>query len=293
PAQLLELGDARRVRTEERILVGEGGFHRLERQRADLTEVPVDAHAEARGEVAARNRARGGAHHRLARRRAPAAAVVAHAVFLLVGVVGVSGSEAILDLVVVARARVGVIDEDADRGAGRAALEHAREDAHLVGFAALTDEMRRAAAAAVDILLQIRLAQRQARRAAVDDAAHGRPVALAEGGHREQPADGVAGHVYWLRVACGPCSCSRESRNTPPPPRANSSHTKGRRRNARRTARSVLPTSTMSTPRGRKCRRASCRLIRTELSPAMGERGTSTRASTCRGTPANQATPVR
>src|SRR5256885_15140936 len=57
----LELGDARRVRSEERILVGEGGIHRLEQQRADLTQIPVDAYAEARGEVAARNRARGGA----------------------------------------------------------------------------------------------------------------------------------------------------------------------------------------------------------------------------------------
>src|SRR5256885_6956769 len=31
----LELGDARRVRTEERILVGEGGIHRLEQQRSE------------------------------------------------------------------------------------------------------------------------------------------------------------------------------------------------------------------------------------------------------------------
>src|SRR2546430_17695325 len=73
PDQLLELGDARRVRTEERILVGECGLHRLEQQRADLTEGPVDAHAEARGEVAARDRARGGAPHRLPRPPAPPA----------------------------------------------------------------------------------------------------------------------------------------------------------------------------------------------------------------------------
>src|SRR6267143_2458428 len=199
PDQLLELGDAPGVRTEERILVSECRIHRLEHQRPDLTQVTVDAHAEARGEIAARNRARGGPHHRLTRRRAPAAAVVAHAVFLLVGVVRVSWAEAILDLVVVARASVGVINEDADRGAGRASFKHPREDAYLVGFAPLTDEMRRAAAAAVDILLQIRLAEREARRAAVDDATHGGPVALAKRGHREQPANGVAGHGRELR----------------------------------------------------------------------------------------------
>ena len=63
------------------------------------------------------------------------------------------------------------------------------------------------------------------------------------------------------------CSCSRVSRNTPPPPRANCSHTNGRRGQARRTARSVLPTSTMSSPRGRRCRAASRRMMRTESSP--------------------------
>src|SRR5258707_188037 len=92
PVQPLELGDARGVRTEERILVRECGTHRLEQQRPDLTQVPVDAHPEARGEVAARNRARRGAHHRLAPRRAPPAAVAPPPVFLLVGVVGVSGT---------------------------------------------------------------------------------------------------------------------------------------------------------------------------------------------------------
>ena len=194
PDELLELGEPGGVRTEERILVGEGGIHGLDRERADLAQVAVDAHAEPCGEIAARDRTRGGPHHRLARRGAPAAAVVAHAVFLLIRVVRVSGAEAVLDLVVVPRARVGVLDQDADRRAGRVPFEHAREDAHLIGLAPLADEMRGAGAAAIDVLLQVRLTQREARRTAVDDASHGGPVALAEGGHREQPADGVAGH---------------------------------------------------------------------------------------------------
>ncbi len=76
----------------------------------------------------------------------------------------------------------------------------------------------------------------QSRRAAVDDAAERRAVALAEGRDREQLADGVAGHGGAGAQDPRAGSCSRRSRNTPPPPRANSSHTNGRRGKARRTA---------------------------------------------------------
>src|SRR5205085_1682468 len=138
--------------------------------------VAVLAAALRGGAGAGADRTRGGPHHRLARRGAPAAAVVAHAVFLLIRVVRVSGAEAVLDLVVVPRARVGVLDQDADRRAGRVPFEHAREDAHLIGLAPLADEMRGAGAAAIDVLLQVRLTQREARRTAVDDASHGEIV---------------------------------------------------------------------------------------------------------------------
>ncbi len=76
---------------------------------------------------------------------------------------------------------------------------------------------------------------------------------------------GVAGHLYSSFVYE---SCSAVSRKTPPPPRSKSSHMKGSWRKARRTAVSVFPTSTTSSPCGRKCRPASCRMTRTESSPA-------------------------
>src|SRR5262249_57527942 len=147
---------------------------------------------EGYGEGGRGGRTGSGAHDRFARRGAPATAVVAHAVLLLVSVVGVPWAEAILDLLVVTRARVGVLDEDADRSAGSVPFEHAREDAHLVGLAALADEVRGAGAAAIDILLQVRLTERQPGRAAIDDAPHGRPMALTEGGDRHELTDGVA-----------------------------------------------------------------------------------------------------
>ena len=142
-------------------------------------------HAEPLAQVFARDRARGHAHHRLARRGAAAAAIVAQAVFLLVGVVGVAGPEAVLDLLVVARALILVLDEQPDRRAGGLALEHAREDAHLVALAPLARELRGAGAAAVHVLLHVRLGERQARRTAVDDAAERGPVAFAEARHQK------------------------------------------------------------------------------------------------------------
>src|SRR5580658_6198854 len=185
PDQLLELGDARRVRTEERVVIRGRRIDRLDLEVPDLAQVAVDAHAEAPGEVAPRDRSGRYAHDRLARAGASAAAMIAQAVLLLVGVVGVSGTEAVAQLVVVARARVGILDDESDRRAGGAPLEHAREDAHLIGLAPLADEVRGAGAAAIDVRLQLRLGQWQSRRAAVDDAAHRRTVALAEGGDAE------------------------------------------------------------------------------------------------------------
>src|SRR6185437_9573159 len=116
----------------------------------------------------------------------------AQPVFLLVGVVRVPRPEAVFDLLVVARARVGVLDQEPDRRAGRVPLEEPGEDAHLIALTALADELRGAGTPPVDILLDVLLRQGESRRTAIDDAAERRPVALAEGRHREKPADRVA-----------------------------------------------------------------------------------------------------
>ena len=129
PHEVFELLDARRIGAEERIVVGALRIHRIDGERADLAEIAADAARRAlvcrylRAMAPAATRIDG-----LARRRASAAAVVAKAVFLLVGVVGVAGTEAILDLLVVARARVGVLDQDADGRARGPAFEHAGQD---------------------------------------------------------------------------------------------------------------------------------------------------------------------
>ena len=136
----------------------------------------------------------------LARRRPPAAAIVADAVFGVVGVVGVAGPVLVPDLAVVLRALVDVLDEHGDRGSGRhlpagLVVRHdARENARLVRLPPLGGEARRPGPAAVELGLDVGRLERQTRRAAVDDAADPRPVALAESGDAEQVAEGVVRH---------------------------------------------------------------------------------------------------
>src|SRR6185437_16754542 len=98
---------------------------------------------------------------RLARRGAAAAAIVADAVFRLVGEIGMAGPVLFFNLAVVLAALVDVVDVDADRRprrhlAAAALVEHdAGEDARLVGLAALRGEARGSRPPAVEIGLHL------------------------------------------------------------------------------------------------------------------------------------------
>src|SRR5690606_8181951 len=120
------------------------------------------------------------------------AARVANAVLLPVGVVGVAGAELRGDVRVVLAALVGVADQQRDRGAGGAALVDAGKDLHLVGLAPRRGVARLAGGAALQVVGELLRRDLQPGRTAVDDAADGRAVRLAEGGDRQQPAEGVA-----------------------------------------------------------------------------------------------------
>ncbi len=171
-------------------------------QRAVDLDIPDLHQRAANGDAVdhlARHRAGGDACCRLARRRAAAAAEVAHAVLLPVGVVGVAGAELVLDVAVVLGALVDVADEERDRRAGgdRAAVfvgKDARQDLDRVGLLALGGEARLPRAALVEECLDVGSLQRQSRRAAVDDAADRRSVALAPGRHTKEVTEGVVGH---------------------------------------------------------------------------------------------------
>ncbi len=176
-------------------------------QRARSTGPAADLHqraaeGDARQDLL-RDRAGRHPHRRLARRGAAAAARVAQAVFRVVGEVGVARPERVDDLRVVLRALVGVLDQERDRRSRRhlhaVLLVDAGQDPHLVGLPALRGEARLAGLAAVEIGLDLRFRQRNARRAAVDDAADCGPVALAPGGDTEKVAEAVVGHAVGVR----------------------------------------------------------------------------------------------
>ena len=136
-------------------------------------------------------------HGGLARRLAPATPIVAQPVFDVVGVIGVARPVFVLEVGIILRALVDILDQKPDRGAGRHLRagqlvgEHAGEDLDLVGLLPLGGEARLARPPLVEIGLDVGLGQRDARRAAVHHAADRRPVALAKGGDAEEVPESV------------------------------------------------------------------------------------------------------
>jgi hypothetical protein len=157
------------------------------------------AHAHARHDFA-RDRAGSHARRGLARGLTAAAAMVADAVFGVVGVIGVAGPVLVLDVGVILRTLIDIVDDKRNGGARRDLFaarfvdEHAGEDFHLVRFAALRGEARLTRPPFVKIGLDVRLGQRHARRAAVDHATDRDAVAFAEGRDPEQVTEGIERH---------------------------------------------------------------------------------------------------
>ena len=188
----LEFRQTRGVGAEERIVVDRLERGTAETDGAELAQIAPDTHTTGLRQGLLRDGAGGHAHAGLTRRRPPAAAVIAHAVFLHVGIVRVPGAELVLDVGVVTRFLIGVLDQQGDRRAGGVALEHAREDAYAVVLAALGGMARLAGFAAIEIVLQIGFREGQARRATVDDADVARAMTLPRGGQRERDSEGIA-----------------------------------------------------------------------------------------------------
>ena len=121
---------------------------------------------------------------------AAAAGAGADAVFRVVGVVGVAGAVFRGHFIVSAGALVGVADEDGDGTAEGDAVLQAGEDFCGVGLLAWSDDFRLAGAAAVELVLDLRLRNGNARRAAVDDHANAATVRLTESVDAKNVAEG-------------------------------------------------------------------------------------------------------
>ena len=137
---------------------------------------------------------------RLTRRGPAAAAIVAYAILGEIGIIGMPGTEFVADLGIVLRTLIDVLDEKRDRGPrgdrafGAVIFEEAREDLDRVRLASLRRVARLTGPALVEIDLDVFGPERNPRRAAIDDASDGRPVALAEGRHAEHVSEAVVGH---------------------------------------------------------------------------------------------------
>ncbi len=138
---------------------------------------------------------------RLPRRRTPAAAMVADAVFGVIDVIRMAGPVAVGDLAIILAALICVLDHQRDRCSGRALQaigfsEHAGENAHRIRLLPLRGEAAGAGLAAVKISLDIRLRSALGAAGSINDAAKGNAVAFPEGGDAEKMAECVVRHVF-------------------------------------------------------------------------------------------------
>ena len=159
----------------------------------DVTYLPRpcgDAHPELSQEDLCKRPAHHTAHG-FAGRTTPAAAMVANAVFALVGEIGVGGSEDVAQVVVVRGVVLGVAHEKSDGGAGGASFKDAGEEFDLIGFAAWGGEAALSRSAAVELVLNEIGVDVEAGGHAVDDAAYADAVAFAKGGEAEELSEGV------------------------------------------------------------------------------------------------------
>ncbi|SUS07599.1 hypothetical protein DF3PB_470010 [uncultured Defluviicoccus sp.] len=124
---------------------------------------------------------------------APAAAVVADAVFGRVGEVGVRGTEFLAHLRVGLGPLVAVAHQHGQRLAGRATLEDAGQKLDRIGFLARRGDVALSRPAAVEVGLDLGLGQGQLRRAAIHDDPDRGTVAFAPGGDLKKFAEGI-GH---------------------------------------------------------------------------------------------------
>jgi len=106
-----------------------------------------------------------------------------------------SWAKGLQDVAVVFAALVGVVNQKRNRRAGGHALVDAAQDLHLVRLLALCHMAAGAGAAAVEVVLDVGLAQSHAWRAAVNHAADGWAVGFTKVGDCEKGAKGVAAHV--------------------------------------------------------------------------------------------------
>src|SRR5581483_4579062 len=135
-----------------------------------------------------------------ARRLASSAPVIANAVFDIIGIVGMARPVLFLDVGIILRALIDIGDQQGDGCPGgyldprNLVDERTGKNFHFVGFMALAGEPRLARAPFVQVGLDIGLAQRNARRAAIHHTADRGPMALAKSSYSKKMAESIERH---------------------------------------------------------------------------------------------------
>ena len=112
--------------------------------------------------------------------------MVPQAVFLPIGVIGMTGPKATADLVIVPGSGILVLDQQRDGRTRGLAFKHAGENLHVVRLAPLGGMPAAASGSTQQLILDFLCRYRQARWAAVDDTTNGRAMALPKGGNTKQ-----------------------------------------------------------------------------------------------------------
>src|SRR6516225_338179 len=188
------------------------GIRTKERIAVDLVPIPARAinpmrsHLHERaanlqpGHDLARDRSGGDPHRGLARRLAATAAIVAQAVFYVIRIIGMARPVFVLDIRIIFRALIDIIDQQRDRRAGRDLFsarlidKDAGKDFHRIRLLALRRVARLARSPAIETGLNVRLGERNTRWTAVNYAADRRRMAFAEGRDAKQMPERVERH---------------------------------------------------------------------------------------------------
>ena len=185
--------------------------------RADLHNTATDPVGRAKRSLQnlVGNRAGGYPDCRFTGRGPATTAIVANAVFLLIGEVSMAGSKLPCDVAVILGSLVLVADQHGYWRAGRHALENAGQDFNPVILAALRDKAALPRLAPVKIGLDQVFGQWHARRHAIDNAANAGAVAFTKAGEGKKGSETVVAHIRRPRYPARrqPSSRQRGSRN--------------------------------------------------------------------------------
>ena len=173
------------------------------RQFTDLGHARTKFHAEFFFQPFFRHRTR--SHHRSRQTGTgtTTAARITPTILLVVGEIGMTGAEGVQDIAIVFATLIGVFNQQSDRRSRGFTFVHPAQNPNCVRLIALGDEFRCTRAAAIQVPLNIRLAQVHPGGAAIHHATNGCAVGFAEIGNGKECSECISAHNTITRLQLG------------------------------------------------------------------------------------------